>query len=1102
MSFFGETDSISNEIKKLHREIDTLRNKSEFQPILTTGRSDDGYGAGVGSKTMNSGGVWALTPVVHSVNKLTSGATTYDMIELASACITVDRNTAQSTSITQFDVKTIRMGSTNETGATITNSAPNGAILFIKPIRGKQITLKTGGNIYISQDITLDDKAFAILQFYVDATGTGASESNKKWVMLTGSGGSGSINSIKEPCRVATTGNNALHPVYNVTIDGVTLIEGQRLLVKNQTTARDNGIYVCGVVVSGGSTFTRATDFDNDSEVKSGTLVTINEGTANGNKVYMMTEDTDPIIVGTTNIYFTLVTAVDTSANFVWTGVHKFQNALTELGVGGTDVIKVIGEINGVGPWTNMQNPDGSGNNDYTIPNSSAGMNIDTSIIMNTNNIYDVDQILFARGTSSLTPSWEDDHIGFEFTQASNGTDTGLGYHVANNNSTTQYHRFFVNAHYDDEEELRIGADGIKFGTNTTPTGNGSIFFDGTNLKVLTGGATINLTNATGGVQLADNPTWTGNHVFSGQAKFQRNPTGSLGSGSETHTVEFGNTGTDRIMVIGEMTGPVPTSIGNGFVITDPAYNGTDTANNTLNLGYSPTFGIKSNIDMNTYNIYDLDQLIFGHATSTLTPTWVNDHIGIEIAQYTNPQESYGLAYNVPNQYRHSFQSGYGTAGSSTMNEICRMYKSGNSSGDPNVLEFGGSSSEIIMLENSVVRAYTDDFIGFHVTDNTGAGSKGTMEIPYLVDTTEYSEANTSALNTAFGSDNGSIGVQYDNGGTDVLWFRANSVWRKASGGGGSTSFSGFSADANLNMNGRDITSIDNLEFDPSQSLSLSGSDYGIEASTGIGLEYNVPSLKFHHFTVNGTSEFAISENTISVYDKRITNLADPTADQDAVTRAWHNANGVSGWNGNATGNLDMNNNTINELNNISFNTTGQDIYSSTSGLQFTVPTGDSFSWQINSQTRLYITDASNTFYKYLNMSSQKIINLATPILDYDASTKKYVDDEIAGVSGGSGADTNLSNLTTTGEGHFDSRYGKKEGGNSVTIQANWTFAGTSGSPVACKLGAIASRSIEVKSKLKFTGNTTTYFLTTHPAVLGYITIKIGSTDFKLWYGG
>ena len=256
-----------NEIRKLHKEINLLRDQAEFQPILTTGRSDDGFGASVGSKTMHSQGVWSLTPVIHTVNILTTGAALYDMIELISACAVIDKNPLQGSSVTELDVKTIRMGSINEAGVTVNNSAPNGTILFIKPINGKKITLKAGGNIHISQDVTLDDKAFAILQFYVDATGTGASEANKKWVMLQG-GGSTSINSIKEPCRCATTGNNLVPATIGTTVDGVTIVAGDRVLYKNQTTARDTGIYVCTLVVGVVATMERASDFDNDSEEK------------------------------------------------------------------------------------------------------------------------------------------------------------------------------------------------------------------------------------------------------------------------------------------------------------------------------------------------------------------------------------------------------------------------------------------------------------------------------------------------------------------------------------------------------------------------------------------------------------------------------------------------------------------------------------------------------------------------------------------------------------------------------------------------------------------------------------------------------------------
>src|SRR5689334_20216224 len=52
--------------------------------------------------------------------------------------------------------------------------------------------------------------------------------------------------SWKQPVRVATTTNGTLATAYanGQTIDGVTLTTGDRILIKDQSTASENGIYV------------------------------------------------------------------------------------------------------------------------------------------------------------------------------------------------------------------------------------------------------------------------------------------------------------------------------------------------------------------------------------------------------------------------------------------------------------------------------------------------------------------------------------------------------------------------------------------------------------------------------------------------------------------------------------------------------------------------------------------------------------------------------------------------------------------------------------------------------------------------------------------
>lgn len=102
----------------------------------------------------------------------------------------------------------------------------------------------------------------------------------------------------KAPVRSATTTNGTLATAYanGQSIDGVTLATGDRILLKNQTTASENGLYV--VAASGAPT--RAADADGGTELAPGTSVTVTEGTVNGDKAFMIISDA-AITIGTTS---------------------------------------------------------------------------------------------------------------------------------------------------------------------------------------------------------------------------------------------------------------------------------------------------------------------------------------------------------------------------------------------------------------------------------------------------------------------------------------------------------------------------------------------------------------------------------------------------------------------------------------------------------------------------------------------------------------------------------------------------------------------------------------------------------------------------------
>lgn len=104
----------------------------------------------------------------------------------------------------------------------------------------------------------------------------------------------------KASCRVATTANlGALSGL--LTIDGVTLVAGDRVLVKDQTTGSQNGIYVAAA-----GAWSRATDADDGTKLTSGATVPVEEGTANADTLFMLTAD-GVITIGITALVFAAV---------------------------------------------------------------------------------------------------------------------------------------------------------------------------------------------------------------------------------------------------------------------------------------------------------------------------------------------------------------------------------------------------------------------------------------------------------------------------------------------------------------------------------------------------------------------------------------------------------------------------------------------------------------------------------------------------------------------------------------------------------------------------------------------------------------------------
>ncbi|MCK4795569.1 MAG: hypothetical protein KAV87_68195 [Desulfobacteraceae bacterium] len=122
-----------------------------------------------------------------------------------------------------------------------------------------------------------------------------------------------SSSAIKVPCRVATTANITLEAEQ--TIDGVACVEGDRILVKEQTTVSENGIYD----VSSG-TWVRSPDWDGASDAKEGTYLYVTQGSTNiGFWIQSLAGDitigTSEVTFATTDVDSTLGTNLASIAN-------------------------------------------------------------------------------------------------------------------------------------------------------------------------------------------------------------------------------------------------------------------------------------------------------------------------------------------------------------------------------------------------------------------------------------------------------------------------------------------------------------------------------------------------------------------------------------------------------------------------------------------------------------------------------------------------------------------------------------------------------------------------------------------------------------------
>jgi len=224
---------------------------------------------------------------------------------------------SSGTTLSATDIPASLTSTTSVNGTTIPSSATlltststASALTSVGSLNGLTIaatqTVSMGGNKITNVGTPTADSD-AATKLYVDSTAQGID-----W---------------KASVRAATTANGTLATAYanGSVIDGVTLATGNRILIKDQTTGSENGVYT----VNASGAPTRAVDADTAAEIVASFAVFVEEGTANADSGFVLTND-GTITVGTTALVFTQFTGLGQVT--AGTGLTKTGNTLNAVG--------------------------------------------------------------------------------------------------------------------------------------------------------------------------------------------------------------------------------------------------------------------------------------------------------------------------------------------------------------------------------------------------------------------------------------------------------------------------------------------------------------------------------------------------------------------------------------------------------------------------------------------------------------------------------------------------------------------------------------------------------------------------------------------------
>jgi len=319
----------------------------------TTIGAISGTSASFSSSVTSSGLLTASNGLTSTGGTTTLGATTIGAITGTSASFTNQITStlssgtppfvvASSTNVLNLNASSLS-GATFQSPGSIGSNTP-GSGVFTTLTANTSLTSTSGttslGTTTLSGELAMGNNKITGL-----ATPTDTNDATTKGYVDSVSAGT----SAKTSVIVATTSPGTLATSFENgdTIDGVTLVTGYRILIKDQTNQVENGVYI--VNVSGSPS--RAPDFG-VGYTAAGTFVFIQEGTVNDNAGFICNSSSGSDIVGTDNITFSQFTGA--AQVIAGTGLTKSGNTLsvnasqTQItSVGTLSALSVSGAISG-----------------------------------------------------------------------------------------------------------------------------------------------------------------------------------------------------------------------------------------------------------------------------------------------------------------------------------------------------------------------------------------------------------------------------------------------------------------------------------------------------------------------------------------------------------------------------------------------------------------------------------------------------------------------------------------------------------------------------------------------------------------------------------